>query len=170
MTDSTNMYLDTRNLAEHGFTFTEAVIEGLAPGGGLFVPENIPAMTVEEICALTELPYAQRAASVFKRFGIDLPDAEIDRLMELSYGDNFDDERICPITEVGKGLHVLELWHGPTSAFKDMALQCMPNFFSASVEALRERGGSKEDYLILVATSGDTGKAALAGLDRKSVV
>ena len=163
MTDLLNTYLDTRNLADRSFTFTEAVIEGLAPGGGLFVPKNIPSMTVEEICALTELPYAQRAASVYKRFGIDLPDAEMDRLMELSYSDNFDDERICPITQVGEGLHVLELWHGPTSAFKDMALQCMPNFFSASIEALRSRGGSDEDYLILVATSGDTGKAALAG-------
>ena len=77
--------------------------------------------------------------------------------------DRFDDERICPITSLDENTHVLELWHGPTSAFKDMALQCLPRFFSASAEALRERGELDHDFLILVATSGDTGKAALEG-------
>ena len=84
-------------------------------------------------------------------------------VMESTYGDQFDDERICPITSLDENTHVLELWHGPTSAFKDMALQCLPRFFSASAEALRERGELDHDFLILVATSGDTGKAALAG-------
>ena len=83
--------------------------------------------------------------------------------MAQAYGDNFDDERICPITSLDADTHVLELWHGPTSAFKDMALQCLPRFFSASAAQLREQGKLDHDFLILVATSGDTGKAALEG-------
>ena len=83
--------------------------------------------------------------------------------MAQAYGDNFDDERICPITSLSADTHVLELWHGPTSAFKDMALQCLPRFFSASAAQLREQGKLDHDFLILVATSGDTGKAALEG-------
>ena len=168
-----NIYRDTRGLAGRGYTFCETVIEGLAPGGGLFVPDTIPQMTVDEICALADMSYAQRAATIYRLFGVDLDDDQIDRLMKASYGSNFDDEDIAPIREVDAGMHVLELWHGPTSAFKDMALQCLPRFFSASIDKLRSEGRAKEDYLILVATSGDTGKAALEGfrdLDHTSII
>ena len=79
---------------------------------------------------MAQLPYAQRAARIYKAFGVDLPAQVIDELMAQAYGDNFDDERICPITSLDADTHVLELWHGPTSAFKDMALQCLPRFFS----------------------------------------
>ena len=72
--------------------------------------------------------------------------------MAQIYGSNFDDERICPITSLTADTHVLELWHGPTSAFKDMALQCLPRFFSASAAQLREQGKLDHDFLILVAT------------------
>lgn len=165
-----NSYQDTRGLAERSYSFCEAVLEGLAPGGGLFVPKVIPALTLDEICGLAQLSYAEQAAHIYKRFGIDMPDDTVDALMAASYGDNFDDERIAPIVEVGTGMHLLELWHGPTSAFKDMALQCLPQFFSASIDELRKRGQAKEDYLILVATSGDTGKAALEGFkDRNHI-
>ncbi len=158
-----NLYIDTRGNCETPVPFTEAVINGLAQGGGLYVPQEIPAMSLDEIIALARLPYAQRAAAVYKAFNIDLPDGKIDELMEKSYGANFDDEEICPITTLADGTHVLELWHGPTSAFKDMALQCLPQFFSASAAELRERGTLDHDFLIMVATSGDTGKAALEG-------
>ena len=158
-----NQYIDTRGASERPVTFTEAVVDGLAAGGGLYVPERIPELSLEEIAALAQLPYAQRAARIYRAFGVDLPDETVDALMEQAYGDNFDDERICPITSLTANTHVLELWHGPTSAFKDMALQCLPRFFSASAAQLREQGELDHDFLILVATSGDTGKAALEG-------
>jgi threonine synthase len=156
-------YTDTRGLSEHAHTFSEVVVKGIAPGGGLFVPDALPSLTIEEIVVFAEMPYWRRAAAVFSRFGVDFPSTRVDLMMRESYGENFDDPRIAPVTEVIAGMHVLELWHGPTSAFKDMALQCMPVFFSASVETLRARGRADDDYLVLVATSGDTGKAALDG-------
>ena len=158
-----NRYIDTRGCVDQPVEFTEAVINGLADGGGLYVPQHIPELTLDEICELAQLPYAQRAARIYKAFGVDLPAQVIDELMAQAYGDNFDDERICPITSLDADTHVLELWHGPTSAFKDMALQCLPRFFSASAAQLREQGKLDHDFLILVATSGDTGKAALEG-------
>ncbi len=156
-------YIDTRGLCETPVPFSEAVVNGLANGGGLYVPETLPSLSLEEICALAKLPYAERAAYLYRAFGVDFSDEELSELMAESYGDNFDDEDICPIASVGENTYVLELWHGPTSAFKDMALQCLPRFFSASAAALRERGVIDNDFLILVATSGDTGKAALEG-------
>lgn len=158
-----NLYIDTRGCCEHPVPFTEAVINGLASGGGLYVPEDIPTLDLEDIRSLAEVPYAQRAAAIYRAFDIDLPTDTIDSLMSEAYGDNFDDERVCPITSLTANTHVLELWHGPTSAFKDMALQCLPRFFSASAAQLREEGKLDHDFLILVATSGDTGKAALEG-------
>lgn len=163
-------YIDTRGNTEEPLTFSEALLKGIAPGGGLFVPEEVPAMTLDEIVALGGMPYAQRAAFVYKRFGVDFTDAEIDELMARAYADNFDTSAVAPVVEVADGMHVLELWHGPTSAFKDMALQCLPVFFSASVDKERAAGGADNDYLIAVATSGDTGKAALQGFkDREHI-
>ena len=158
-----NLYVDTRGAAGEPVPFTQAVINGLAQGGGLYVPEELPTLSLDEICALARLPYAQRAAAIYKAFNVDLPDEAIDELMGRAYGDNFDDEAICPITSLDESTHILELWHGPTSAFKDMALQCLPHFFSAGAEKLREEGTLDHEFMILVATSGDTGKAALEG-------
>lgn len=158
-----NLYVDTRGAAGEPVPFTQAVINGLAQGGGLYVPEELPTLSLDEICALARLPYAQRAAAIYKAFNVDLPDEAIDELMGRAYGDNFDDEAICPITSLDESTHILELWHGPTSAFKDMALQCLPHFFSASAEKLRKEGTLDHELMILVATSGDTGKAALEG-------
>ena len=156
-------YIDTRGNTSEPLAFTQALLKGIAPGGGLFVPEQIPTMTLDEIVALADMAYAKRAAFVYKRFGVDFDEEQIDELMERIYGSNFDTPEICPIVAVGDGMHVLELWHGPTSAFKDMALQCLPVFFSASVDKQRKAGGADNEYLIAVATSGDTGKAALEG-------
>ncbi len=156
-------YIDTRGNTHDPLTFSEALLKGIASGGGLFVPEQVPTMTLDEIVALAAMPYAERAAFVYKRFGIDFDDAEVDELMGRAYGENFDTPDICPVVTVADGMHVLELWHGPTCAFKDMALQCLPVFFSACVDKRRSAGGASNDYLIAVATSGDTGKAALQG-------
>lgn len=158
-----NLYIDTRGSNAEPVPFTQAVINGLAPSGGLYVPEAVPQLSLESILELAKLPYSERAAFVYCAFNIDIDDAEISALMSKSYSDNFDVPEICPIHSLGNGMHILELWHGPTSAFKDMALQCLPNFFAASADALRERGKLDNSFCILVATSGDTGKAALEG-------
>jgi len=166
-------YLDTRGLDSSRPTFSSALVKGIADGGGLFVPESLPALTVDEIVAFAGWPYWRRAAAVFSLFGVDVAEDRIDALMQSAYGEQWDDPRIAPVVEVRPDMHVLELWHGPTSAFKDMALQCMPLFFSESIDILRARGEAKDDYLILVATSGDTGKAALEGFadrDHTSIV
>lgn len=161
-------YHDTRGNRDEHPTFSRVVVEGIASGGGLFVPDKLPELELDDILALGEIPYWQRAAYLFSMFDVDVAEERIAELMREAYGENFDDPRIAPVIEVVSDMHVLELWHGPTSAFKDMALQCMPLFFSESVEILRSHGQATEDYLILVATSGDTGKAALEGFaDRK---
>jgi threonine synthase len=158
-----NRYIDTRGNVSAPLSFCEAIVEGIAQGGGLFVPQEIPAMGVDEICSLASLSYAQRAARVYRAFGVDVDDASIDALMQGAYGAQFDDERIAPVLDMGDGIHILELFHGPTSAFKDMALQCLPRFFEHATGKLRQEGRLDHDHLILVATSGDTGKAALEG-------
>ena len=163
MTRGENRYLDTRSIMSETMSFTQAIVKGLAPGGGLLVPERIPALELDDILALAQMPYHERAAYIYKRFDTDIVDTDIDGLMEQIYSANFDDPAIAPIREVAPGRHVMELWHGPTSAFKDMALQCLPVFFSRAVDLLREKGEATEDFLVLVATSGDTGKAALEG-------
>lgn len=165
-----NRYIDTRGNLATPLPFTKVVVEGLASGGGLFVPQEIPHLSLDEIVALAEMPYAERAAYVYRAFNVDLSDEEIGAIMGTSYSTNFDTPEICPLHELESGVHVLELWHGPTSAFKDMALQCLPHVFSKSAEKLREQGELHTDFVILVATSGDTGKAALAGFQGVSGV
>ncbi|MDP2299745.1 MAG: hypothetical protein Q8M55_03425, partial [Actinomycetota bacterium] len=156
-------YLDTRGHDASLPAFSRAVVKGIAPGGGLYVPERLPEFTLAEIVAFADRPYWRRAAAVFSRFGVDVSADRVDTLMRTAYGAQWHDERIAPVVEVVAGMHVLELWHGPTSAFKDMALQCMPLFFSEAVDVDRAPGELSDDYLVLVATSGDTGKAALDG-------
>ena len=156
-------YHDTRGFDPRAYTFVEAVNKGIAAGGGLFVPDELPRLALEEILGLEALTYAERAAEIYRRFRVDVPETRIAELMAAAYGAQWDDERIAPVTEVAADMHVLELWHGPTSAFKDMALQCMPLFFSEGISMRREAGDNVDDYLVLVATSGDTGKAALDG-------
>lgn len=160
---TTIRFRDTRGGDPEPRSFTEVIVRGIAPGGGLYVPVELPQFSLPEILAFSGWPYWRRAAAVFSRFGVDLASKRIDFLMQQAYGSQWDDPRIAPIEEVVPGTWVLELWHGPTSAFKDMALQCMPLFFSESIEYRRSRGAEDHDYLILVATSGDTGKAALEG-------
>ncbi len=156
-------YIDTRGLSGEPVPFTQVVVNGMAHGGGLYVPTEIPQLNLNQILALSNMGYAERAAAIYKIFGVDLPTGDIDSLMNDAYGAQWDTTDICPITSLDENTHVLELWHGPTCAFKDMALQCLPRFFSASAAQLREEGKLKNNFLILVATSGDTGKAALEG-------
>ena len=165
-----NTFIDTRGNVVEPYSFTEAIVCGIAPGGGLFVPQAIPTFSVDAICALADLPYAERAAFVYDAFDIDVEPADVTALMAGAYGDQWDDERIAPVVDLGDGAYVLELFHGPTSAFKDMALQCLPRFFEHATNKMRAEGTLDHDHLILVATSGDTGKAALEGFADRSHV
>lgn len=158
-----NTFVDTRGNVSRPVTFCQAIVQGIAPGGGLYVPQSVPRLDLGRLCSLAEMPYHARAALVYKAFDIDVDDTDVDALMGQVYGDAFDDPRVAPVVEVAPGTCVLELFHGPTSAFKDMALQCLPRFFQHACAQMRERGELDHGHLILVATSGDTGKAALEG-------
>ena len=150
-------YFSTRGASEC-VSSAAAILKGLASDGGLFVPASFPQMTLAEIEALVPLSYEERAVRILRLFLTDYTEAELRGCVERAYGRTFDDVRRAPVRTVGE-LEVLELWHGPTSAFKDMALQLLPQLMSTA----RVKEGERDTILILVATSGDTGKAALEG-------
>lgn len=156
-------FIDTRGLDDSRPTYSEALLRGIAQGGGLYLPETLPHFSPEDLDALAPLPYAERGTEIYRAFDIDFNDQEIKRIMWKAYGNQWDDHRIAPVVSLDDKTHMLELWHGPTSAFKDLALQCMPRFFSRALKRERQAGRLARDLLILVATSGDTGSAALAG-------
>ena len=136
-----------------------AILRGLAPDGGLYVPAQFPQFTAEEIKALAPMNYQERAAFVRERFLPDFTQEELREAIAGAYGTGFDVKAVAPMAKVGSWAHALELWHGPTLAFKDMALQLLPYLLTMSG---RKHGETREVF-ILVATSGDTGKAALEG-------
>ena len=150
-------YFSTRGATER-VSSAEAILKGLASDGGLFVPASFPQMTLPEIEALRDLSYEERAVRILRLYLTDYTEEELKGCVSRAYGQTFDDVRRAPVRVVGD-LEVLELWHGPTSAFKDMALQLLPQLMSTA----RAKTGEKDTILILVATSGDTGKAALEG-------
>ena len=161
-------FFDTRGLDSSRPTFSEVLLRGIAEGGGLYLPETLPHFSLAELDALHPLNYGQRGAHIYNAFNIDIEEKDILRMMQKAYGTQFDDHRIAPVVSLDEDTHMLELWHGPTSAFKDMALQCMPRFFSFSIKRKHKDGDLSRDLLILVATSGDTGSAALAGFAHRS--
>ena len=137
-----------------------ASAKGRSEEGGLFVPESIPSISMDELKSLAGMNYAQRAAFVFSKYLTDYTDAELRYCTESAYTTKaFDTENIAEIAHLFEGTYMLELWHGPTCAFKDMALQILPYFLTTAVKKLN----MDKKVVILVATSGDTGKAALEG-------
>ena len=150
-------YFSTRGATER-VSSAAAILKGLASDGGLFVPASFPQLTLAEIEALVPLSYEERAVRILRLFLTDYTEEELCGCVKRAYGQTFDDVRRAPVKSVGD-LEVLELWHGPTSAFKDMALQLLPQLMSTA----RKKTGEQDTILILVATSGDTGKAALEG-------
>ena len=137
-----------------------AIAKGISEEGGLFVPETIPSISMDELKSLAGMNYAQRAAFVFSKYLTDYTDAELRYCTESAYTTKaFDTENIAEIAHLFEGTYMLELWHGPTCAFKDMALQILPYFLTTAVKKLH----MDKKVVILVATSGDTGKAALEG-------
>lgn len=152
-------YASTRN-SSLKVTSAHAIVKGLSDEGGLYVPESIPALSEEEILGLCGKSYVERAFAVFSKFLTDFTEEELKHCVESAYNtENFDTDNIAEIAKLKGGRYVLELWHGPTCAFKDMALQILPYLLTTS--AKKEVDGKQ--IAILVATSGDTGKAALEG-------
>ncbi|SHE71769.1 threonine synthase [Desulforamulus putei] len=152
-------YESTRGNSPAVFS-SEAIKMGIAPDGGLFVPLEKVIFTDGQLQSLTSLSYTQRAVSILKSFLTDFTLEELTRCVEAAYGgDKFDAPGVAPVKSLTPDTAVLELWHGPTCAFKDMALQILPQFL---VRAMQKTGEISE-IVILVATSGDTGKAALDG-------
>jgi threonine synthase len=133
---------------------------GLARDGGLFTPEALPKLPENAIQQMLSMNYQQRAVYVMSLFLDDFSQEELEKYASLAYSkEKFDDDRIAPLHQVDENTWSLELWHGPTSAFKDMALQMLPHLLTASLTKTNE----EKTVCILVATSGDTGKAALEG-------
>ncbi|MBR5344569.1 MAG: threonine synthase [Clostridia bacterium] len=141
-------------------TASQAILTGLAPGGGLYVPAMYPQVSRAWISSLSSMPYAERAAAVLSLYLEDYTPQEIADATAMAYTpERFDTPEIAPVRRLDSTTWLLELFHGPTLAFKDMALQLLPHLVC---QAARKNGENRE-ISILVATSGDTGKAALEG-------
>ena len=151
-------YVSTRQGSE-AVSASQAIIRGIAPDGGLYVPETIPAVDEAFIRGLCAMDYRGRATAVLGLYLEEFSQQELADIAAASYSDNFDCAAVAPLHELDGDTAVLELWHGPTCAFKDMALQIMPRLLTASLR----KNGEQRTVSILVATSGDTGKAALEG-------
>ena len=151
-------YVSTRDSSLR-VSAAEAIVMGLSRDGGLFLPERIPTMSAAQLQKLTACDYPHRAAWVMKQYLDEFTEEELLDYAQRAYGAaKFDTPAAAPVATVN-GVHVLELWHGPTCAFKDMALQMLPYLLTASLR----KTGEERTVCILVATSGDTGKAALEG-------
>lgn len=150
------LYSSTRN-SEKKFTASQAILKGLADDGGLFVPESIPALDVS-IEELSKMSYQETAYAVMKKFLTDFTEEELKNCIDRAYDSKFDTPQIAPLVNAD-GAYYLELFHGSTIAFKDMALSILPHLLTTAAK----KNNVKNDIVILTATSGDTGKAAMAG-------
>lgn len=141
-------------------TSAEAIAKGLSAEGGLYIPDSIPSVSLEDIAKMASMTYTDRAKKILSLFLTDFKAGEIEDCVNRAYTrEKFGTNSIAPVYKLDKERYILELWHGPTCAFKDMALQILPHLLTTSVKKL----GSENETVILVATSGDTGKAALEG-------
>ena len=175
-------YLSTRGYKEK-LSSAGAIEKGIAQDGGLFVPENIPKFNIEELKGLVFSSYEDKAVAVLKKYLTDYTEEELREAAKEAYKKDdlannivgFSSAEPAPLVKINsqkallKDMHILELFHGPTSAFKDMALQILPHILTKALK----KTGEKSDVVILVATSGDTGKAALEGfkdVDRIKII
>ena len=150
------LYKSTRG-GESGVTASRAVLEGLAGDGGLFVPERMPSLDVP-MEKLAGMSYQELAYEVMSRFLTDYTEEELKGCIARAYDEKFDTPEIAPLRKAD-GAYFLELFHGATIAFKDMALSILPHLMTAAAR----KNQVKNEIVILTATSGDTGKAAMAG-------
>ncbi|MDR1002397.1 MAG: threonine synthase [Oscillospiraceae bacterium] len=152
------LYTSTRNNNVR-VESASAIARGISADGGLYVSTEIPRISTEEFEAIAVMTYNERAAYVLSKFLTDFTAEELSKCVADAYTGKFGGENIAPIESVNNSKYVLELWHGPTCAFKDMALQLLPHLLKTSVRKISDG----REIVILVATSGDTGKAALEG-------
>lgn len=162
-------YVSTRD-SSRSLTASQAIVEGLSRDGGLYLPESIPQLTLADIRALARLSYPERAAKIMKLYLEEFSEEELLGFAQKAYGPaKFDTPAAAPVVQLADNTYIQELWHGPTCAFKDMALQMLPYLLTASLK----KTGEEKTVCILVATSGDTGKAALEGfrdVDRTKIL
>ncbi|MGI6265277.1 MAG: threonine synthase [Acutalibacteraceae bacterium] len=138
----------------------QAIARGISAEGGLFVPETLPTLTETELSAWSKMPYEDRATAVLSKFLSDFTPDEVRECTRAAYATGrFRHPAVAPLRQLDESAHILELWHGPTCAFKDMALQILPHLMRVSAG----KTAAGKEIVILVATSGDTGKAALEG-------
>lgn len=155
-------YTSTRD-ARVDVTSSQAITKGISPDGGLYLPRNIPSLSLWEIKSLADMDYAGRAEHVLSKFFTaegGWSRTELSAHIKAAYNGTFSAPAVAPLKDFRDETHILELFHGPTCAFKDMALQLLPRLL---VSAAEKTLGSGKEILILTATSGDTGKAALEG-------
>lgn len=154
-------YVSTRGF-DRKFTASEAIVKGIAPDGGLFVPESIPKLTSAEFEAMKNMKYFEISALVLSKYLEEFSHDELLEYTSAAYDEEKWGENTVPLVQMNdynEREYILELWHGPTAAFKDVALQLLPHLMTASLR----KTGEKKKICILTATSGDTGKAALEG-------
>ncbi len=154
------MYYKSTRDSSVNVTSAQAIAQGISVDGGLFVPSEIPSISMEDIKKLGGMDYRERAKFVFSKFLTDYTQAEITYCVDGAYNTkSFDSDNIAELAHLFDGTYMLELWHGPTCAFKDMALQILPYLLTTATKKIN----LDKKVVILVATSGDTGKAALEG-------
>lgn len=154
------MYKSTRSINEScGVPAAQAIKQGLAADGGLFMPEYIPKLSQDALAALAQQDYVNRAAQILSMFLDDYTIEELTKDCQAAYCSQKFPGGAAPCIQIDDRIHILELWHGPTCAFKDIALQIMPRLLCRALDKTKE----DRTAMILVATSGDTGKAALEG-------
>ena len=152
------MYFISTRGGKERVSGASAIVQGLAKNGGLFVPEKFPQITAEELDGMLTMSYAERAAEILYKYLDDYDKKGLLAACEAAYS-RFESPDPAPLVKIDDGVYILELFHGPTCAFKDMALTLLPYLMRTGCDMC----GIKEKILILVATSGDTGKAALEG-------
>lgn len=152
-------YISTRGNSEK-VSASRAILNGMVTGGGLYLPDEIPRLSQADLKEKLNTSYNELAKWILSLYLDDFTKEEIEKAVDSAYNlESFDTEEMTPVVKLEENLYILELWHGPTAAFKDMALQLTPHLL---VESMKKNGIDKK-VLILVATSGDTGKAALEG-------
>ena len=153
------LYTSTRNKSIK-VTASQAIAQGISEEGGLFVPCELPQFSLDKIEKMKTMPYTERAKIILREFLTDFTEEELNYCIEGAYAkEKFSSEIIAPTVNINGNENILELWHGPTCAFKDMALQLLPYLMTVSAK----KNADGKTIVILVATSGDTGKAALEG-------
>lgn len=151
-------YISTRDITVRA-TASQAITKGISSEGGLFVPDCLPNVTLAEVEALSKMDYIGRAKAILSLFLNDFTEAEVEACVKGAYETGFSDKKVAPLAKTSDGTYVLELFKGPTCAFKDMALQILPRLLTVA----GGKAAKGTEIVILVATSGDTGKAALEG-------